>query len=192
MSSLWNFLKEAAPVVAAVASATSARAALKTARKASAATKESTHAVAMVLRPAFVLAVPVVANTEKPGVEVVELENMAAFAATDGYVEVRSKDGHWLTSRTFTRVPGQMPNTIDMGGASIVRVEVPLPPMLKVGDTQEFIATVRFSDERQLERWEQEIKVRRERVEPTVLSPEINIKMRTSRSEIRSVPPASK
>lgn len=153
---MWIFtaIREWAPVLAAGASACSAYFASRTASKSNAAAKDATHALAMAIRPRFEIYVPMGPD------EKVILRNVSAFpTALDTHAEVSTVDGTHLKSYVLRRMAPTRP---EVPGHPI---ELPSHPLidLVMDQWQTFVFTIRFSDERDLQRWEQKLTVRRKR-----------------------------
>lgn len=141
--SLSTLVKDFAPVMAAVASAVSAFAALRTAKKTSNAAKDSNHALAAALRPAFAPRMLTQLDSRVDGREVIQILNTAAFPAIDIIVNARTIDGQHLAGHSYGRAPGMLPNVL-ADESKALKFLVPLASLTEAQPRQEFYLTIRF------------------------------------------------
>jgi hypothetical protein len=151
-----SFAQDWAPVLAAVASAASAAAAWRTAVKTTKAAETSEMALAQVIRPTFSMRIGGMGDNKNAHLAL-RFTNTGAYDALDVQIHVRDSKQQVLQVAGIPRMRGMQPNVL--GGEKSETLFIPEPPQLGVaGESYHVAATVRYSDERGIRRWEQELK----------------------------------
>jgi len=143
--------------VSAAAGIAAAAAAWVQAVKARNAARDAEEALAIHLRPDFVPTVP----DSSPDEEVaVGFTNMARHDAVDVHAEVWLDGGTKVGEGGTSRAPGYVPGTWSNGPAFYVQIKE-LPALAALGDSYELVMILRFTDERGMKNWRQELRVTR-------------------------------
>lgn len=143
--------------LSAAAGIAAASAAWVQAVKARNAARDAEEALAIHLRPDFVPDVP----TSSPDEEVaVGFTNMARHDAVDVRAEVWLAGGSKVGEGGTPRAPGYVPGTWNGSPAFHVRIKE-LPTLAALGDSYALVMILRFTDERGMNNWRQELRVTR-------------------------------
>ncbi|WP_156096238.1 hypothetical protein [Amycolatopsis jejuensis] len=145
---------EWAPVVAALAGSASAFFSWRSSSKSNAAAEAANEAVALTVRPAFSLRIGG-QGPHRDKYTAIRIRNTRSFDAVDVEVWVRSNLARDLARATFPRIQGMQDRVLSSGEETIFIDEI---KPLNEGERFAFIATIRYSDDRGLRKWEQIIR----------------------------------
>lgn len=121
------------------------------------AARDAEEALAINLRPDFVPSV----SDSAPGEEIeVGFSNMARHDAVDVHAEVWLAGGSKLGEGSTPRATGYVPGTWS-DGPDFHATVCGLPTLTEPGDSYELVIVLRFTDERGLKSWRQELRVTR-------------------------------